>query len=323
MSDRSSLSPQVVVVGSHAPGLFVRVHRTPQAGETVIGWDFQESIDGGKGSNQAIAASRLGMRTSFVGCIGHDRLGEELKGWFLKERVDTRHLYTCEMKNTGIGFIILDDEGVPAMVTSMGANEELNEMMVERAIQDFAGARILLTQFEIRPEVALHAARVARQNGLLTIVNPAPAINIPLSSLDVSDILIPNEIEAQELLGDQDLTLDVETMALELLTRSGAGCVMITLGNKGIVGADSAGLWRITPPTVNVIDTSGAGDVYCAALAAGIIYGHNYRVASEWACKAAALSVTRNGSIPSFPTLEEVDHFVGQTLVKEDGNSDF
>ena len=322
MSDRSSLSPQVVVVGSHAPGLFVRVHRTPQAGETVIGWDFQEPIDGGKGSNQAIAASRLGLRTSFVGCIGHDRLGEELKEWLQKERIDARHLYTCKEKGTGIGFIILDDEGVPAMVTSMGANEELNEKMVERAIRDFADARILLTQFEIRPEVALHAARVARQNGLLTIVNPAPARDIPLASLDVSDILIPNEIEAQNLLGDEDMTDDVESMARKLRTQSGAGCVIITLGSKGIVGVDSAGLWRIPPPTVNVIDTSGAGDVYCAALAAGIIYGHNYRVASEWACKVAALSVTRQGSIPSFPMLEEADQFVRETLVTEATRSD-
>jgi ribokinase len=322
MGDSSSLLPQVVVVGSHAPGLFVRVHQTPRTGETVIGWDFQEPIDGGKGSNQAIAASRLGLRTSFVGCIGHDRLGKELKEWLQKERIDARHLYTSKEKGTGIGFIILDDEGVPAMVTSMGANEELNEKMVERAIRDFADARILLTQFEIRPEVALHAARVARQNGLLTIVNPAPALEFPLASLDVCDILIPNEIEAQKLLGDEDMTGDVESMARKLRTQSGAGCVIITLGSKGIVGVDSTGLWRIYPPAVNVIDTSGAGDLYCAALAAGIIYGKNYRAASEWACKVAALSVTRQGSIPSFPMLEEADKFFRETLGIEATQSD-
>jgi ribokinase len=315
MKDSSSLLPQVVVVGSHAPGLFVRVHQSPRAGETVIGWDFQEPIDGGKGSNQAIAASRLGLRTSFVGCIGHDRLGKELKKWFQKEHIDARHLYTCKEKGTGIGFIILDDEGVPAMVTSMGANETLNERMVERAIRDFADARVLLTQFEIRPEVALHAARVARQNGLLTIVNPAPAMDIPINSLEVSDILVPNEIEAQKLLGDEGMNGDVESMARKLRTQSGAGCVIITLGSKGIVGVDSTGLWRIYPPAVNVIDTSGAGDVYCAALAAGIIYGQNYRAASEWACKVAALSVTHQGSIPSFPTLEEANQFFRETLV--------
>lgn len=311
MESWSGQSPQIIVVGSHAPGLFMRVHRPPLAGETLIGWDFQEPVDGGKGSNQAIAAARLGMRTAFVGCVGRDSLGDEVKRWFEKEGIDSRFLYRSDATSTGAGFILLDDNGVPAMVTSMGANEDLTVDKVERALQAFVGATVLLTQFEIQPSVALFAARLAHSNGILSIVNPAPAAKISLAEFAGSDIVIPNETEALQLMGMTSAAgYSPEQLAIELRSRCEVACVIITLGEKGIAGADAAGAWRVCPPEVKAVDTSGAGDMYCAALAAALVNGMDQRDASRWACQAAAFSVTRPGTIPAYPTVSEVHQFI-------------
>jgi ribokinase len=303
-----TFEPEIVVVGSHAPGLFLRVKRPPIAGETVIGWDYSEPVDGGKGSNQAIAAARLGARVSFVGCLGNDRLGNQGRVWMEQAGVDTRFIRRSDSA-TGVGFILLDEQGVPAMVTCLGANEELTLEEVHTALEQLNG-KILLTQFEIPLKVAIETARLAREKGMLTIVNPAPAAELPLDDLKVADILVPNESEARQLLG---VTAAEEMDDLELANRlrgqTGAGSVVITLGGRGVVGSDSQGNWSVEAPLVQVADTSGAGDTFCAALACGLARGRDLRDATAWACRVAALSVMRPGTIPAFPTLAEVEAF--------------
>jgi len=308
---------QIVVVGSHIPGLFIRVKRPPVAGETVIGWDYQEPMDGGKGSNQAIAAAKLGGRVSFVGCVGQDSIGEEGARWMAEAGVDITHLKRSTKMASGIGFILLDERGVPAMVCSIGANAELNERDVDTALADLKGAKVLLAQFEIRPQVAIYATRSARQRGLLTIVNPAPAPDEQVKGLDCADILAPNETEAKVLLGlppDQDA--DPAWLAARLWEETGANAVLVTVGEQGIAGCDSQGTWLATPPPVQVSDTSGAGDVFCAALAVALVEGRPLRQATAWACAVAALSVTRPGTIPAYPTRLEADNFILSTGCK-------
>jgi ribokinase len=304
-------SPQIVVVGSHAPGLFLRVRRVPRAGETVIGWDYQEPMDGGKGSNQAIAAAKLGASVSFVGCVGRDRIGDDGERWMREAGVDTRYLRRSATTASGVGFIILDETGVPAMVTSMGANAELTAAEIDAALARLSGARALLTQFEIDPNIALHAARAARAYGMIAIVNPAPAPEPPPEGLDAASILTPNETEARMLLGlDPATPIELEPLAAQTRARTGVGQIIITAGEKGVVGADETGVWTVTPPTVEPVDTSGAGDVFCAALAVGLVEGRGLRMAAEWACAVAALSVSRAGTIPAFPTRDEVNRFL-------------
>ena len=306
-----SEKPEIVVVGSHAPGLSVRVDHVPVPGETVIGVDFQEPVDGGKGSNQAIAAARLGAKVSFVGCVGKDRIGDEGERWMREAGVDTSHLRRSEHVASGVGFILLMRDGVPAMVTSMGANAELTREDVDTSLQALRGARFLLTQFEIPRELALTAASVAHRMGMVTIVNPAPAIERGEQRMDYVDILVPNETEAKVLLGeDPAADLPCETMARSLWARTGARCVIITLGKDGLVGIDQDGRWFEETPSVSVLDTSGAGDVFCAALAVRMARGALVREASNWACQAASLSVTRLGTIPAFPTTSEVETFI-------------
>ena len=303
---------QIVVVGSHAPGIFLRVKRVPRAGETVIGWDFQEPMDGGKGSNQAIAAAKLGARVSFVGCVGRDRIGDEGERWMREAGVNTRYLRRSDTMASGVGFIILGENGVPAMVTSMGANAELTEAEIDAALVALRGAKVLLTQFEIDPQIALYAARVARARGLVAIVNPAPAPDAPLDGLNAASILTPNETEAKVLLGlDPEAPVELVRLAQQTREQTGVDQVIITAGEQGAVGADGSGTWTVKPPAVNVVDTSGAGDVFNAALAVGLVEGHSLKAAAEWACAVATLSVTRAGTIPAYPTREDVNRFLG------------
>jgi ribokinase len=303
---------QIVVVGSHAPGIFLRVKRVPSAGETVIGWDFQEPMDGGKGSNQAIAVAKLGARVSFVGCVGRDRIGDDGERWMREAGVDTRYLHRSDTTTSGIGFIILDEDGVPAMVTSMGANAELTEAHIDEALAALNGAKVLLTQFEIDPQIALYAVRAARARGMIAIVNPAPAPEAPLEGLEAASILTPNETEAKVLLGlDPEAPVELERLAWQTHEHTGVEQVIVTAGEQGAVGAAKSGVWTVKPPTVDVIDTSGAGDVFCAALAVGLVEGRSLKAAAEWACAVSTLSVAKAGTIPAYPTRDDVNRFLG------------
>jgi ribokinase len=301
---------QIVVVGSHAPGLFIHVKHIPVSGETVIGWGFSEPVDGGKGSNQAIAAARLGARVSFVGSIGDDRIGREAEILLRQEQIDITYLRRSLTRPTGVGFILLDDNGTPAMVTSMGANEELDKGFVDDALSHMQGTKILLTQFEINPKVALHAAQIAHQMGMISIVNPAPASGDSLTGLNYVDILIPNDLEAKQLLGlNPETVADSCELAKSLLDKTGSGCVMITVGDKGVVVADRKSIRQIVPPAINTLDTSGAGDAFCAGVAVGLLEGKDLIQAAEWACYVAAFSVAAPGTIPSYPRRKEMQKF--------------
>lgn len=302
---------EIVVVGSHAPGIFMRVKRIPKAGETVIGWDFNEPKDGGKGSNQAIAAALLGGKISFVGCFSRDRIGEKGEKWLKEVGVDTTWIKYHETISTGVGFNLLDDNGVPAMVTSIGANAAITKDYVEKALHSMPNAKVMLTQFEIPINVALHAAKVAKEMGMISIVNPGPAPEKPISGLDSAIILVPNETEAQVLLGQEPgEKYNAEELAKGLKEKYGIPVVIITLGKNGIVGIDDEGLWKHAALKVDVVDTSGAGDAFCSALAIAIVNGRSIRESSGWACKVASLSVTKPGTIPAYPTLEEVNRII-------------
>ena len=309
-------SPQIIVVGSHAPGIFVRVKQIPRAGETVIGWDYQEPVDGGKGSNQAIAAARLGARVGFVGCVGKDRIGKEGARWMRKAGVDTTWLKMIDDSPSGTGVILLNDEGVPAMVTSLGANQEITVDFVEEAIRQMNGAKVLLTQFEIPVEIAMHAARFAKELGVISIVNPAPATEVaPEIWSECASVLVPNESEAKTLLGlDQEDSISPEELIVRLKTRTCVDDILITLGGRGIVGLDASGQpWTFESPNVDVVDTSGAGDAFCAALAVGFVSGRSIKEAAKWATQVAALTVTKAGTILSYPSLDEVNSFLQKT----------
>jgi ribokinase len=298
------------VVGAHAPGVLVKVVRIPTAGETVLATDYCEPLDGGKGSNQALAAARLGNSVAFVGCLGKDGRGDA--GWALlaDSGVDVGHLRRSESLPTGTGVNLLDEAGTPAMVTVLGANGELSKADIDKAFASSPSAQTLLVQLEIPVPVALHALRVGRSRGIVTLLNAAPA-SADVSELSDGDIsiLIVNEVEAETLLGDEDSVLSGASLAERLHVRTGIERVVVTLGEDGLSGWDGNS-WQLPAYRVDTVDTSGAGDVFCAALATRLAQTPDLREACHWASAAAAVSVATSGTIDSFPTAAQVDRML-------------
>lgn len=300
----------VVVVGSHVQGLFMRVSHFPSADQTVLGWDYREAFDGGKGSHQAIACARLGLPTHFVGCVGNDRLGEIGAGWMADAKVDLTYLSRSGKKATGCGFVMINPEGVPAMTTAMGANEELSPLDIDRAESVLASAKIVLVTFEIPVTTALHALRRAKELGAFTILTPGPAEPLPSDALSAVDLLIPNEGEAITLTSQiPGVVSSPEELARNLQTYFGMQQVIVTLGERGALVMDGGKQELVAAFPVQVVDTPGAGDAFTAGVAFALSQGIPLDRAARFGCLTAARAVTIRESIPGFGTFSEVETF--------------
>jgi ribokinase len=314
-----SQKSRIVVVGSHAQGLFMRVQRIPRPDETVLGWDYQEALDGGKGSHVAIACSRLGQPTSFVGCVGQDRLGDVGISWMREAGVDLTTLKRSAGTHTGVGFVVIDPAGVPAISVAMGANADLTAADIEAAEPLLAQARIMLTVFEIPVAVALLAARLARRHGVTTILTPAPAEPLAPAALADIDILVPNAGEARTLLG---LAAETKLEPLELAAacqqRFGIPRVVVTCGEQGAVVADHAERYPIPPVKVTAVDTPGAGDAFVAGLATALARGAPFSLAARFGNVMGAYAVTIRESIPAFPTSDQLARFINSHHLEGD-----
>jgi ribokinase len=303
---------RILVVGGHAPGVLIRVPRIPVTGETVIARDYSEPLDGGKGSNQAIAAARLGGSVGFVGRLGNDARGDLAADLMRDAGVQTRWTVRSTTQPTGTGVNLLDDEGTPAMVSVLGANAELSDEDVDRALDGSATDTIVLVDLEIPVEVALHALRSAHEREMLTLLNAAPAIvDITDVTPDAVDVLVVNEVEARTLLAGDEVAESGQELATALRDRTAVRDVVVTLGPDGHAGHDEDGAWSEPAHAVSPVDTSGAGDVFCAALAVQLAAGQKLRDACAWASFASAVSITRPGTIEGFPTVLDVDRLRG------------
>lgn len=300
----------VVVIGSHVQGLFMRVERFPTADETVLGWDYREALDGGKGSHQAIACGRLGLPTAFVGRVGKDRLGDRGAEWMADAGVDLSFLNRSETTATGCGFVMINRQGVPAITTAMGANEEFSPGDVDRAEPVLAHARLVLVTFEIPVATALHGIRRAKELGAFTILTPGPAEPLARDALKGLDLLAPNRTEAGVLMGrPPDERLPAGDLARLLQDYFGVAKVVITLGGDGALVADGPEQVLVPAFTVEVVDTPGAGDAFTAGLAFGLVAGAPLVEAARFGCLTAARAITIRESVPGFGTLPEVLEF--------------
>ncbi|MGA3167410.1 MAG: ribokinase [Terriglobia bacterium] len=307
----------VVVAGSHVQGLFMRVDHFPTADETVLGWDYKEALDGGKGSHQAIACARLGLPTYFVGRIGRDRLGDTGARWMSEAGVDLTYLCRSEATATGCGFVMINPQGVPAITTAMGANEEFSPEDVDRAEPALRRAKLGLVTFEIPVETALHAVRRAKEWGAFTILTPGPAEPLPPEALAGLDLLVPNETEANILTGGKsDDTSDPAELARRLQQYFHLQRVVITLGKQGALVADGKEQARVPAFQVDVVDTPGAGDAFTAGLALGLSAGAPLAQAARFGCLTAARAVTVRESVPGFGTLAEIRKFASQHRIE-------
>jgi ribokinase len=309
----SAARPVITVVGSFAVGLTLRAPRFPVAGETLVGTDFDMG-PGGKGSNQAVGAARLGAESHLVAVIGADAFGDMAVDLYRREGVGTTHLRRTAERNTGVGFITLNAAGENHIVLDMGANHLLSPADVDAAEALIAGSRAVLTVLEISPATAGHALRLARQHGVLSILNPAPAQPLDDALLAAVDVLTPNESELRILCG---LSPDDRSDTVELghrLQRRGVRQLVVTRGSRGalVVTADG-GTHHVPGVEVQVVDTTGAGDAFTCALAVALAESGRANdpagllEAARFATYAGALAVTRLGVIPALPTRAEVE----------------
>jgi len=291
-------SPVLVVAGSANLDLVVRVPRFPLPGETLGGGTFA-TYAGGKGANQAVAAARLGAKVRFVGAVGLDAHGEELRASLERERIDTAGLTGDPELPTGVASIVVRRDGENQIVVAPGANACLSP---EDVAERLDGAAALLLQLETPLATVLASARAARDRGVPVILNAAPAKDLPEGLLRALDLLVVNRIEAAQLAGVAGGGEGVDPADLAARIRDrGAAQVVITLGSEGALWCDGDGVLRQPSYHAEVVDATGAGDAFVGALATWRAEGAAPSEALRVACAAAALSCTLPGAQPSLP----------------------
>lgn len=300
------MQARVLVIGSLNMDLVARAQRLPRAGETLAGESFT-TVPGGKGANQAVAAARLGASVAMIGCVGDDAYGEQLRRGLEGDGIDCRAIGVAAGVPTGVAMIVVDDHSQNAIVIIAGGNGQLACSDVERFDDLLQQADVVVCQLEIPYPVVEYALCRAHQLGKTVILNPAPAhAPLPLSWYPWIDYLIPNESEAQTLTG---LSVSGPASAGEAAARlleAGAGKVIVTLGEQGVLLAASAASEHFPGTTVEAVDTTAAGDTFVGGFAAALARGLDQRQAIAVGQSAAALSVTRAGAQPSIPTLAEL-----------------
>jgi ribokinase len=308
------MKPAIVVVGSLNMDFVVRVEHLPAPGETVLGGNFQ-MFPGGKGANQAVAAAKLGgnsVDVRMIGRVGYDVFADHLKASLSAAGVSVAAVRGTKSQATGVALIAVDRAGQNSIVVASGANHELAAADVGAMRPVFRGARLALFQLETPLDTVAAALAVAREEGLTTILDPAPAQLLPAGLLECVDILTPNETEALGLLGRPPARVTpVEAVELaEALRRMGPKTVVVKLGDQGCFA--HAGLTQGHYPCfpVEVKDTTAAGDTFNAALAVALAEGAPLEHALRFSNAAAAISVTRPGAQTSAPSRREVDAFL-------------
>jgi ribokinase len=291
----------IVVVGSLNLDIVVPVPHHPRPGETVLGQDHR-STPGGKGANQAVAAARLGRSVAMVGRVGDDGAGRTLRAALESEGVDVTHTRVTASTPSGIAMISVDPKGENVIVVSPGANARLTPADVDAAGDVIEKGDVVLCQLEVPLESVIAAARRARGTVML---NPAPARTLPDELLEAVDVLVPNRGELAALTHTSDLQDHDD--AAELAGRiAGPSVVAVTLGAEGALLLEDGKATHVGGLDVAVVDTTGAGDSFCGALADAVVRGASNLDGVRWAVAAAALATTKEGAQTGMPRAAEV-----------------
>ena len=298
---------KLVVIGSSNMDLVVSAEHFPLPGQTVLGNKFMTNF-GGKGANQAVAASLLGGDVTFICKVGNDNYGREMIEKFQKDGIDTQYVTTTDQAATGIAVITVDANGENTIVVASGANGLLTSEDIRNAEPAISQADILLMQLETPVEPLCTAARIAHEKGKYVILNPAPAPKVPLPTALLShiDLTIPNETEATSITGVEISDLQSAERALEALKKMGAKDAMITLGEKGVLAYEDDKVKLFPACKVQAIDTTAAGDTFCGALSVAICQGQGMQEAIAFANKAAAYTVQHEGAQCAMPHLNDL-----------------
>jgi ribokinase len=277
---------RIAVVGSYGVGLTFGVERAPERGETLVGTLFRRD-DGGKGSNQAVGAARLGADVTFLTAVGEDAFGDRAHELWAEEGVDASGVVRAALP-TMTAAILVEGSGDNRIVIVPGALSALTPAHVDGFAGQIAAADILLVQLEIPVGTALHALEIGVDAGVRTILNPAPAP--PTSISPQTDYIVPNESEAPAVAGAQ-------------------GTLVVTLGEQGARLGGS----QIRAFPARALDTTGAGDAFCAAFAVALAEGASDEEAVRWGCAAGAHMVEHEGVVPGLPTRAQLEERLAVT----------
>jgi len=299
-------SRPIVILGVFVADTAYRAPRAPRMGETILGTGFKLG-PGGKGSNQAVAAGRLGADVCFITRLGKDDFAEMAMKTWAEAGVKPAVIETPE-SYTGAAYIFVEETtGNNAIIVSPGAATLISPADIEANAGLIRQAAVFVTQLEQPIDAAVRALEIARVAGVTTILNPAPAASLPDSIYTLCDYVTPNETEAEGLTGIAVTSPDDARRAADALLAKGAGAAVITLGEKGALlhtrqGSDHVPAFKVAP----VVETTGAGDAFNGGLAVGLARGMKPFEAVRLASAVAGISVTRPGTAPSMPNLAEV-----------------
>ncbi|OAI58068.1 hypothetical protein AYO49_01435 [Verrucomicrobiaceae bacterium SCGC AG-212-N21] len=315
-----SATPSVAVVGSLNLDTLLTVPYFAEPGSTVAATSW-ESRFGGKGANQAIAASRQGATVSLIGCVGSDASGRAYREYLEKQNINTLGLHPLDGVQTGRAYVCVDGKGQNTIVTASGANGYLSAQMVLRQHKDIEGADAVMCQLEVPLEATIAALQLATELGRITVLNPSPMnSHFPWGQVPV-DFLIVNEREATALLGYQVESTGEAATIRSQMADLGVGTLIITRGADHTFLFSGKQALKVPPPAVDVVDTTGAGDAFAGAFAVHYALTRDILKSLKAANIAGALTCTRIGAQDAIPMRDEVEGY-GKAPIERTAGSD-
>jgi ribokinase len=282
--------------------------RLPEQGETMQGYDFTESL-GGKGCNQALASARLGVETTMIGAVGVDFQGTRALKRIRAGRVKTDYIVQTDKAHTGTAIIVRVAKD-NRIILNQGANGVLSEAQVEAGLAEAQVDDFLLTQFEIPIDIVLAGLARAKTHGMVTVVNPTPAVNVDDALLGQTDIIVLNQVESETLTGIYPETqVDAEKIAA-WFGGKGIKLIVLTLGSGGSFCLSEEETIFTPAYDVDVVDTTGAGDAFIGTMLYGLSQGMKLNACLQYAAAAGALACTKEGAQAALPTLRELQAFM-------------
>jgi len=301
------MTDKIVILGVFVADTSFRAERPPRMGETILGKSFALG-PGGKGSNQAVACARAGAEAHFITRLGDDAFAD-MAGDLWADAGVQPHVTRDASSYTGAAYIFVEDgSGDNAIIICPGAGQQVSEADVEAQAELIAGADIFMTQLEQPMVAALRGLQIARDAGVRTILNPAPAAELPEGMLALCDYVTPNETETAALTGLPVDNVDQAREAAEILLARGVGAAVITLGEAGALYHDAT--QSVLVPALDagpVVETTGAGDAFNGGMAVALSEGADPVQAVRFGCATAALSVTKPGTAGSMPKRAAID----------------
>ncbi|MGN1215772.1 MAG: ribokinase [Candidatus Cryptobacteroides sp.] len=299
---------KILVLGSSNTDMTVKTAALPAPGETVLGGDFTMS-PGGKGANQAVAATRAGGEVSFICKVGRDQFGDNALAHYSKEGIDISASLRSD-KPSGVALITVDRDAENCIVVASGANADVSVEDVRNCRAVLQSCSILLMQLEIPVPAVIEAARIAFEAGAVVVLNPAPYCELPEEIFHYVSLFIPNMTELSSFSGVKVSDVDSAVEAAGVLFGKGVGKMIVTMGSRGSLIVEKDGYEFVPAMKVDAVDTTGAGDTYCGALCVALAEGRTLPEAARFATASSAISVTKMGAQTAIPTRKEIDAFL-------------